>query len=98
MAELQEIPQKLVLSRDEGVVKKRTKRPIASLPVLEHAKLPPQALDLEEAVLGALMLEKDALNAVIDADDDTVANAAEVVGLSLDTVTDGNRGAVLVNL
>ncbi|MFN4145384.1 MAG: replicative DNA helicase [Runella sp.] len=29
-------------------------------------KLPPQALDLEEAVLGALMIEKDALNAVID--------------------------------
>ena len=29
-------------------------------------KLPPQAIDLEEAVLGALMLEKDALSAVID--------------------------------
>ncbi|WP_192820526.1 replicative DNA helicase [Rufibacter sp. LB8] len=29
-------------------------------------KLPPQALELEEAVLGALMLEKDALTAVID--------------------------------
>ena len=29
-------------------------------------KLPPQALDLEEAVLGALMLEKDALTAVVD--------------------------------
>src|SRR5690554_2421555 len=29
-------------------------------------KLPPQALDLEEAVLGALMLEKDALSVVID--------------------------------
>lgn len=29
-------------------------------------KLPPQATDLEEAVLGALMLEKDALSAVID--------------------------------
>ena len=29
-------------------------------------KLPPQALDLEEAVLGALMLEKNALTAVID--------------------------------
>ncbi|MBX2942024.1 MAG: replicative DNA helicase, partial [Cyclobacteriaceae bacterium] len=27
-------------------------------------KLPPQALDLEEAVLGALMLEKNALTAV----------------------------------
>ena len=29
-------------------------------------KLQPQALDLEEAVLGALMLEKDALSSVID--------------------------------
>ncbi len=29
-------------------------------------KLPPQSIELEEAVLGALMLEKDALNAVID--------------------------------
>jgi replicative DNA helicase len=29
-------------------------------------KLPPQAIDLEEAVLGALMLEKDALSSVID--------------------------------
>ncbi|MEY3343709.1 MAG: replicative helicase [Bacteroidota bacterium] len=29
-------------------------------------KLPPQAVDLEEAVLGALMLEKDALSAVVD--------------------------------
>jgi replicative DNA helicase len=29
-------------------------------------KIPPQAVDLEEAVLGALMLEKDALTNVID--------------------------------
>lgn len=29
-------------------------------------KLPPQALDLEEVVLGALMLEKNALNAVVE--------------------------------
>ncbi len=29
-------------------------------------KLPPQAVDLEEAVLGALMLERDALTSVID--------------------------------
>ncbi len=29
-------------------------------------KIPPQAVDLEEAVLGALMLEKDALSSVID--------------------------------
>lgn len=32
----------------------------------EHGKVPPQAVDLEEAVLGALMLEKDAVSAVID--------------------------------
>lgn len=29
-------------------------------------KMPPQALDLEETVLGALMLEKDALSSIID--------------------------------
>ncbi len=34
--------------------------------VSEHGKLPPQAVDLEEAVLGALMIEKEALNNVID--------------------------------
>ncbi|MBK8362677.1 MAG: replicative DNA helicase [Bacteroidetes bacterium] len=32
----------------------------------QFGKLPPQALDLEEACLGALMLEKDALTKVID--------------------------------
>jgi replicative DNA helicase len=35
-------------------------------PFMEHGKIPPQATDLEEAVLGAIMLEKDALTAVID--------------------------------
>lgn len=29
-------------------------------------KIPPQAIDLEEAVLGALMLEKEAITAVVD--------------------------------
>ena len=33
---------------------------------LEQGKLPPQALELEEAVLGALMIDKNALNDVID--------------------------------
>lgn len=33
---------------------------------IEHGKVPPQAVDLEEAVLGAMMLEKDAVSAVID--------------------------------
>lgn len=35
-------------------------------PYTGMGKLPPQATDLEEAVLGALMLEKDALSTVID--------------------------------
>lgn len=33
---------------------------------IEHGKVPPQASDLEEAVLGAMMLEADAVSAVID--------------------------------
>jgi len=42
--------------------KVNTPPPITSF----SGKLPPQAVDLEEAVLGALMLEKDALSAVVD--------------------------------
>lgn len=33
---------------------------------LEHGKVPPHATDLEEAVLGALMLESEALNDVVE--------------------------------
>lgn len=33
---------------------------------IEQGRVPPQAVDLEEAVLGAMMLEKDAVSAVID--------------------------------
>ena len=36
------------------------------VPVPEYGKIPPQALELEETVLGAIMLEKDALIAVLD--------------------------------
>ena len=34
--------------------------------VMDFGKLPPQAVDLEEAVLGAVMIEKDAINEVSD--------------------------------
>lgn len=47
----------------------KTKKPFAakSSPFgMEIGKIPPQALDLEEAVLGALLLEKEAVNDVID--------------------------------
>ncbi|MDP2424593.1 MAG: replicative DNA helicase [Bacteroidales bacterium] len=46
--------------------RKRVAKPTAIQNIMEHGKLPPQALELEEAVLGAIMLEKDALTAVID--------------------------------
>lgn len=47
----------------------RRKKPNKIQPIsemFEHGKVPPQAIDLEEAVLGAIMLEKDALAAIID--------------------------------
>lgn len=44
----------------------RVRKPLPANLSLETGKLPPQAVDLEEAVLGALMLEKEALNDVID--------------------------------
>jgi replicative DNA helicase len=44
------------------------RRPAASLvdTALEAGKLPPQAPELEQAVLGALMLERNAVNEAID--------------------------------
>jgi replicative DNA helicase len=45
-----------------------TRRPVASLleTAMEAGKLPPQAPELEQAVLGALMLERNAVNEAID--------------------------------
>lgn len=51
---------------DKISTRKRTKNTFQAPAPLEHGKLPPQAVDLEEAVLGALMLEKEAVNTVID--------------------------------
>jgi len=51
---------------DNTSTRKRTKKTFQAPALLEHGKLPPQAVDLEEAVLGALMLEKEAVNTVID--------------------------------
>ena len=45
---------------------KKSKRSTASAIRNELGKIPPQALDLEEAVLGAIMLERDALYEVMD--------------------------------
>lgn len=56
-----------IKSTSQDNTRKRTKKAVTSANVFEHGKLPPQAVDLEEAVLGAIMLEKDALTSIIDA-------------------------------
>ena len=47
-------------------IRKRTRKPGLNEVVFEHGKIPPQALDLEEAVLGAMMLESNRLAEVIE--------------------------------
>lgn len=51
-------------SKDQA--RKRSAKNSLQLANLEHGRLPPQAVDLEEAVLGAMMLEKEAVNVAID--------------------------------
>ncbi|MCU0441460.1 MAG: replicative DNA helicase [Bacteroidia bacterium] len=46
--------------------KRKTTRNIDLKNILETGKVPPQAVDLEEAVLGALMLDKNAITVVAD--------------------------------
>lgn len=52
-----------LLSHQENI---SSQKPYALQAVDRLAKLPPQALDIEESVLGALMLEQEALTVVID--------------------------------
>lgn len=54
------------LQENQRIGRKRVKKnPVADL-FIEHGKIPPQVVDLEEAVLGAMMLEKDPLTEVIE--------------------------------
>ncbi|MFM9027038.1 MAG: DnaB-like helicase N-terminal domain-containing protein, partial [Bacteroidota bacterium] len=56
-------------STETATRRRPTGAPLSAAVALQQqqsGKLPPQAVDLEEAVLGALMLEKDALTSVID--------------------------------
>ena len=56
--------EKLTSQQDNS--RKRVRKSPQTPSLLDHGRVPPQAVDLEEAVLGAIMLEKDALTAVID--------------------------------
>jgi replicative DNA helicase len=55
-----------IVSFDEKVSKGRTNLPKSFSQFSELGKIPPQATKVEEAVLGALMLEKNALPEVLD--------------------------------
>src|ERR1700741_1332325 len=46
--------------------RKQKRRSSIDLGTMVYGKVPPQAKDLEEAVLGAIMLEKNAFDAVIE--------------------------------
>ncbi len=51
------------MQEEKGNIKRR-KTPLGSNVLVEGSKLPPQAIDLEEAVLGALMIEKHAMTLI----------------------------------
>ncbi len=56
-----------ILHNKPGASSNRTpKRESKNDLITQHGKLPPQAIDVEEAVLGGLMLEKSALSQIID--------------------------------
>src|SRR3954454_10181104 len=46
--------------------KQKQRRSTLDLGTMVYGKLPPQAKDLEEAVLGAIMLEKNAFDTVVE--------------------------------
>jgi len=52
--------------KTDNITRRRLSKAGANQQLMDIGKMPPQALELEEAVLGAMMLEKDALTAVID--------------------------------
>ncbi|MDD4848479.1 MAG: replicative DNA helicase [Bacteroidales bacterium] len=61
--------QSLSLDKNQTAKNQRNKLGLGSnLPISEFdaGRIPPQAIDVEESVLGALLLEKNALTAVID--------------------------------
>lgn len=51
---------------EDLTARKRNRKSLVNETVFEHGKIPPQATDLEEAVLGAMMLENDRLAEVIE--------------------------------
>lgn len=51
---------------EQEQIRKRVNKPLQNTSIMEHGKIPPQAIDLEETVLGAIMLEKNILPKVID--------------------------------
>jgi replicative DNA helicase len=54
------------LDKYKGELKKTFPKAEGKANMFEHGKIPPQAIELEQLVLGAMMLESDAVNKTID--------------------------------
>jgi len=61
-----QLEKSLKTSNKKNQAKSKIRISPSAMQTYDQGKLPPQAIELEEAVLGALMLEKDALTSVID--------------------------------
>lgn len=53
-------------TKKNDITSRRKVQKLLPAPMMDIGKMPPQAVELEEAVLGAMMLEKDVLNQVVD--------------------------------
>jgi replicative DNA helicase len=49
-----------------NIDRKTRRKPVVDFNAIQYGKVPPQAREMEEAVLGAIMLEKNALDNVVD--------------------------------
>ena len=61
---MEEMMNEKPVTSTKSDVKRR--RPITQATIAEYGKLPPQAIEVEEIVLGSMMLEKNAVTAVVD--------------------------------
>lgn len=59
-------PKNPLTQKNQGLTGRKTRSKNEDLSTFVYGKVPPQAIPLEEAVLGALLIDKDALTSVLD--------------------------------
>ncbi len=55
-----------ITNYNQSAIRNKKRKTHLPIQMSEHGKIPPQALDIEEAVLGSMMLDQNALTSVID--------------------------------